>query len=112
MTPARFDVRTSNAWARRFARLPRPDRNSITSRMVRLIWVAAQIAHGDPATLAGHRRHLRALLRSFRNDIATYRTELRYLEAIVWCDFRGLDYLRQRELGRCQPDRSSRARWF
>jgi len=74
MTPARFDARASNTWARRFARLPRPDRNSITSRMVRLVWVAAQIARCDPATVAGHRRHLRALLRSFRNDIAAYRT--------------------------------------
>ena len=112
MTPARFDARASNTWARRFARLPRPDRNSITSRMARLVWVAAQVARGEPATIAGHRRHLRALLRSFRNDIAAYRTELRYLEALVFCDFRRLDYLRQCELGQCQPDGSSRARWF
>jgi hypothetical protein len=112
MTSVRFDARASNTWARRFARLPRLDRNSITSRMARLVRVAAQVARGDPATIAGHRRHLRALLRSFRNDIATYRTELRYLEAIVFCDFRRLDYLDRRELGRCQRDPATRARWF
>jgi hypothetical protein len=102
MTPARFDARASITWARRFARLPRLDRNSVACRIVRLIWVATQLMQRDPATIAGHRRQFRALWRSLCYEIKPSRRDLRYFEALVFCDFRRMQYLDDLELGHCR----------
>ena len=79
MTSAPFDALALNTPPR--TAVPRPSRGPIGARIVRLVWLTAQLVRRSPVNYEDYWRRFGLTVRTFRRDIAALRDAGMYINA-------------------------------